>query len=140
MLTPFQTGSRTWNFNVDGLAHVGLLPDLFADLEVLGVDPNDLEPIFNSAEGYVRMWERAESHAPTQMLLDSAGQVWAKDTIGNGGWTLATPAGEKAIAAGSGGLQMLLDGAGQVWAKNTIGNGGWTLETPAGETNIAGER
>jgi len=33
-----------------------------------------------------------------QMLLDSAGQIWAKNTIGNGGWTLESPGGEKAIA------------------------------------------
>jgi len=72
-----------------------------------------------------------------QMLLDSAGQVWAKSSIGNGGWTQETPAGETKIAAGGDGLQMLLDSAGQVWAKNSIGNGGWTQETPAGETAIA---
>jgi hypothetical protein len=32
------------------------------------------------------------------MVLDSAGQVWAKSSIGSGGWTQETPAGEKAIA------------------------------------------
>jgi hypothetical protein len=26
-----------------------------------------------------------------QMILDSAGQVWAKNSIGNGGWTQETP-------------------------------------------------
>ena len=66
-----------------------------------------------------------------QMLLDSAGQVWAKTTIG-GDWILEAPPGHAAIAAGGGGLQMLVDGAGQVWAKNHVGNGGWTLETPTG--------
>jgi hypothetical protein len=35
-----------------------------------------------------------------QMLLDGAGQVWAKNSIGNGGWTQETPAGETAISAG----------------------------------------
>jgi hypothetical protein len=72
------------------------------------------------------------------MVLDSAGQVWAKSSIGSGGWTQETPAGEKAIAAGAGGLQMVLDSAGQVWAKSSIGSGGWTQETPAGEKAIAG--
>jgi surface antigen len=73
----------------------------------------------------------------SQMLLDSAGQVWAKNTIGDGGWTRETPGGHTAIAAGDSGLQMLLDSAGQVWAKNTIGDGGWTRETPGGHTAIA---
>jgi hypothetical protein len=72
-----------------------------------------------------------------QMLLDSAGQVWAKNSIGNGGWTLETPPGHVAIAAGDNGLQMLIDSVGQVWAKNSIGNGGWTRETPPGHVAIA---
>jgi hypothetical protein len=71
------------------------------------------------------------------MLLDSAGQVWAKNSIGDGGWTRETPPGHTAIAAGDGGLQLLLDSAGQVWAKNSIGDGGWTRETPPGHTKIA---
>jgi surface antigen len=71
-----------------------------------------------------------------QMILDSAGQVWAKRSIGNGGWTRESPAGEKAISAGDG-VQMILDSAGQVWAKRSIGNGGWTRESPAGEKAIS---
>jgi microsomal dipeptidase-like Zn-dependent dipeptidase len=54
------SGNRTFDFNIDGLAHVGLLPDMLADLRVLGIPASDLEPLFTSAEGYVRMWERAE--------------------------------------------------------------------------------
>jgi surface antigen len=72
-----------------------------------------------------------------QMLLDGAGQVWAKNSIGDGGWTRETGPGHTAIAAGGGGLQMLLDGAGQVWAKNSIGDGGWTRETGPGHETIA---
>jgi hypothetical protein len=34
------------------------------------------------------------------MIMDGAGQVWAKNSIGDGGWSLETPAGEAAIAAG----------------------------------------
>lgn len=59
-LDRYAFGSRTFDFNVDGLAHVGLLPDLFADLEALEIPASALEPIYTSAEGYVRMWERAE--------------------------------------------------------------------------------
>jgi surface antigen len=80
---------------------------------------------------------RAPLGSATQMVLDGAGQIWAKTGIGNGGWTQETPPSEKAMAAGGNGLQMLLDGAGQVWAKTGVGNGGWTQETPAGERAIA---
>ena len=53
-----QTGGRTFDFNFDGLAHIGLLPDLLADLKVVGLSEEELDPIFNSAETYIRMWER----------------------------------------------------------------------------------
>src|SRR5262249_3362995 len=52
-------GTRTYDLNMDGLAHVGMLPDFIADLEALGLTESDLEPLLKSAEGYIRMWERA---------------------------------------------------------------------------------
>lgn len=52
-------GRRTFDFNTDGLAHVGMLPDFIADLETLGLTAEDLRPLLSSAEGYIRMWERA---------------------------------------------------------------------------------
>lgn len=60
-LVPCRTGTRTYNFNLDGLAHYGLLPDLLQDLRNIGLTPNDLAPLFRSADHYVRMWERAEA-------------------------------------------------------------------------------
>ncbi len=55
------TGQRTFDFNTDGLAHVGLLPDLIADMRVVGVNDQELEPLMNSAEAYVIAWRKAES-------------------------------------------------------------------------------
>ncbi len=72
-----------------------------------------------------------------QMLLDTSGKVWAKDSIGYGGWTGETPSTEMDIALGDNALQVVLDGAGKVWAKNSIGNGGWTQETAGDITEIA---
>jgi len=43
-------------FDENGLAHIGLLPDLLRDLKNLGVDTSGLE---SSAETFIRMWERA---------------------------------------------------------------------------------
>jgi microsomal dipeptidase-like Zn-dependent dipeptidase len=59
-----QTGHKTFDYNVDGLAHVGLLPDLVADLQRIGMSPNDLDPLWRSAEGYIEVWERALVAAP----------------------------------------------------------------------------
>jgi microsomal dipeptidase-like Zn-dependent dipeptidase len=44
------------DFDEYGLAHIGLLPDLLRDLKNLGVNTSGLE---NSAETFIRMWERA---------------------------------------------------------------------------------
>lgn len=54
-----RTGDKTFDFNTDGLAHVGLLPDLVADLKQVGLSDRDLEPLFESAAAYVDLWERA---------------------------------------------------------------------------------
>ncbi len=59
-------GQRSWDYNQDGLAHVGLLPDLVHDLKTAGLSSTDLDPLFRSAEAYVAMWERAQrAGAPT---------------------------------------------------------------------------
>jgi microsomal dipeptidase-like Zn-dependent dipeptidase len=73
-LQRYVSGERQYDYNVDGLAHVGLLPDFLADLEALEVPASDLEPMFTSAEGYVRMWERA--HASSVALRRNAGFEW----------------------------------------------------------------
>jgi microsomal dipeptidase-like Zn-dependent dipeptidase len=58
-ITKSVIGNKTFDFNEEGLAHIGMLPDLIADMQALGVRAPQLEPLFNSAEGYIRVWERA---------------------------------------------------------------------------------
>jgi microsomal dipeptidase-like Zn-dependent dipeptidase len=55
-------GQKTFDISEDGLAHVGMLPDFIADVEQLGLTIQDLTPLFSSAEGYIQVWERAESN------------------------------------------------------------------------------
>lgn len=55
-----QVGERTIDFNTEGLAHIGLIPELIEDVRRDGVTDAELEPLFRSAEGYLRMWEKAE--------------------------------------------------------------------------------
>ena len=73
----------------------------------------------------------------TQMMLDSSGDVWAKNSIGSGGWTEEASGGITAIATGDNGFQMILDSSGDVWAKNSIGSGGWTEEVSGGQAKIS---
>lgn len=52
-----ETGGRDFDYNEAGLAHVGLLPDMIQDLKMVGLTDEDLEPLFESAEAYISMWE-----------------------------------------------------------------------------------
>lgn len=60
---PPSVGNRALDFNTEGLVHIGLLPELVEDVRRDGVSDKDLEPLFKSAEGYIRMWEKAAHRA-----------------------------------------------------------------------------
>ncbi len=55
-----QLGERTVDFDTEGMLHIGLMPELIEDARRDGVTDTELEPLFRSAEAYLRMWERAE--------------------------------------------------------------------------------
>ena len=53
------SGERTYDINVDGVAHYGLYPDWIEDLRKLGGE-NIVEDMSRGAEAYLQTWERAE--------------------------------------------------------------------------------
>jgi hypothetical protein len=53
-------GGRQFDFNMDGLAHYGMLPDMLQDLANNGANPHVMAPLFRSAEDYIRLWEKCE--------------------------------------------------------------------------------
>jgi len=58
-LKPHQMGTRRpFDFNVEGLAHYGLIPDMLQDLKNLDMTSEDFEALFSSAEDYLQMWEK----------------------------------------------------------------------------------
>jgi hypothetical protein len=65
-----QTGLKQFDFNVDGLAHIGLLPDLVQDLTNIGLDSYYMDQLMCSAEQYIRVWEKAEAIATNSPLPD----------------------------------------------------------------------
>jgi len=71
-----ETGKKTFDYNVDGLAHVGLLPDLVADLRKIGLDEYYIDEIMCSAEKYIRVWERAEALANGTTVPDPFAEPW----------------------------------------------------------------
>jgi hypothetical protein len=57
-----RTGDRTFDYAKEGVAHYGLYADWFADLRRLG-GPALAQDMWNGAEAYLQMWERAEGIA-----------------------------------------------------------------------------
>jgi microsomal dipeptidase-like Zn-dependent dipeptidase len=95
-LDRYQFGARTWDYNTDGLAHVGLYPDFIADLEAIGLTHDELAPLFNSVEAYVRMWEKIDDDQAPTVRCGSVGEDWHADDVSvpciafDFGWGLAT--------------------------------------------------
>ena len=75
-----QTSDRVFDYNTDGLAHVGLLPDMVADLKKVGMSDAALAPLFGSAEAYLRMWELA-GQSPLTIPAPSLNDSTAPETV-----------------------------------------------------------
>jgi microsomal dipeptidase-like Zn-dependent dipeptidase len=56
--------TRTWDYNLEGMAHIGLYPDFFEALKKDGLNISTINQLFLSAEYFVRMWEKCERRAP----------------------------------------------------------------------------
>jgi microsomal dipeptidase-like Zn-dependent dipeptidase len=75
-----------YDYNYEGLAHAGLLPDFVADLRSF-VPVGSLSPLFRSAEAYLQMWERIERKSvfpPTVLattLPDLATDGWQRGNV-----------------------------------------------------------
>ena len=56
-----QIGGKEFDINVDGVGHIGMLPDLIEDMRVQGLTDQELEPLVYSAEGFIASWRHAEA-------------------------------------------------------------------------------
>jgi hypothetical protein len=52
------------DFNLDGMQHVGLVPDLLQDMRNVGVKWEQLQPLLQGADSFLRTWDRSERIAP----------------------------------------------------------------------------
>jgi len=57
-----RTGERSFDINVDGVAHYGLIADLVADMQQQPGGGQAVPLLFRSAEAYLEMWQRAVRH------------------------------------------------------------------------------
>lgn len=53
-------GRAGWDYNLDGLQHIGLYPDLFQDMRNVGVQWEQMGPLFHAARDYLTTWRRGE--------------------------------------------------------------------------------
>lgn len=69
---------RDFDYNLDGLAHYGMLPDMLQDLRNVGLPMPTFGRFFASAECYLRVWERSEAAAvsvpPPDPVPDPGGE------------------------------------------------------------------
>ena len=56
---------RDFDYNLDGLSHYGMLPDMLQDLKNVGLPLTTLTQFFASAERYIQVWETSLAVAAT---------------------------------------------------------------------------
>jgi microsomal dipeptidase-like Zn-dependent dipeptidase len=52
--------AKTWDYNKEGLAHYGLIPDIFQDMKGQGMTTREFTAMFLGAEYFAQMWEKCE--------------------------------------------------------------------------------
>jgi hypothetical protein len=56
---------RDFDYNLDGLGHYGMLPDMLQDMKNVGLPAERFTSFFASAERYIQVWERCAALAAT---------------------------------------------------------------------------
>ncbi|WP_082075868.1 membrane dipeptidase [Teredinibacter turnerae] len=59
--SPYEFGNRIFDFNTEGLSHIGLMPEFFEDLRQQGLKRSELEPVYRSAGYFATMWKNAQA-------------------------------------------------------------------------------
>lgn len=76
------TGDHDFDFNLEGLAHYGLLPDLLVDTANAGLSwDGDLLDLLTSSETIVQTWEKCTGRRPAGYEEANAGVFQDKRTI-----------------------------------------------------------
>lgn len=71
---PWSGRQEPYDISTDGFAHIGMLPDFVQELKVLGLTDADLEPLWNGAEAYLRMWGHTDGYGRNGGYGTEAGQ------------------------------------------------------------------
>ncbi len=57
-LRKYTFGNKPWDYNTEGVAHIGLFPDYFQDLKNLGMTTTERQVFFTAADYFVTMWDK----------------------------------------------------------------------------------
>ena len=144
-----QWGDFTWNGNG---GHVGIVESVSngGGTIVVSEDSYSSGPFdwrqfnlgdvnTNSAMGwpqnFIHLGSTGVTSTSTQMFIRGDNALFAKNSIGNGGWTQETDPGVTSMISVGGNTQMLIATDASIWAKNSIGYGGWTQEVGPGNAS-----
>lgn len=58
-LIPYKQDQIMWDYNVEGWANYGVIPDMLQDAKNLGLDEENMSAMFRSAQDYVDAWAKA---------------------------------------------------------------------------------
>ncbi|MGC4100044.1 membrane dipeptidase [Ferruginibacter sp.] len=61
LLRKYTFGNKSWDYNTEGVAHIGLYPDYYQDLKNLGMTQGERQVFFSAADYFVNMWDKCES-------------------------------------------------------------------------------
>jgi Membrane dipeptidase (Peptidase family M19) len=64
-LTKATMGGKIWDFNTDGVAHYGLMPDYLESCKKVGMNSSEYSAFMSAAERFAQMWEKCNSSAAT---------------------------------------------------------------------------
>jgi hypothetical protein len=113
------SGQKTYDFNVDGLAHVGLLPDMVADMMNVGVTAQQLQPLFGSAQAYINMWSKVYA---TNAVSSGTGVVSPFSSLGLAqSEEIDSPNGRFRAVMQTDGNFVIYDQSNAIWATGTQG-------------------
>jgi hypothetical protein len=96
-LDPYTMGSRTYDVNLDGFAHYGLLPDMLQDVanEIHEGRRPAFDPLFQSANAYIDAWAKAQrlSHCEAKGLCTEPDRAPDPECLGTEGPTVRRECG-----------------------------------------------
>ncbi|MFF1901906.1 discoidin domain-containing protein [Kitasatospora sp. NPDC058218] len=109
------TGERTWDYNTDGAAHYGLVPDWLEEIRLVG-GQGVVDDLFRGAESYLSTWGASEHHrAGTNLAAGSSA------TAGSAEWNPFTSYAPDRAIDGSTGTRWASDWSDDQWLRIDLG-------------------